>query len=211
MLQLWAHAAKRNASWPPRYDNYTTAAVHSLTRVREGYFEVRWRSGSSGISSSWWLHDNSGKTTWTEIDVFETSGASNGKQANASTLPSHVHIFDLPKTTADELPKKCKCKLYHSKSGRVRCSLGSIFALDKAQPTFADRFYTANLNWTNSGVAIRLDGALVNVITSPCLVQQIGMDFDRETMPGWMALPDPSTLPDQPFEIDYVRAWRRAR
>ena len=93
----------------------------------------------------------------------------------------------------------------------MRCSLGSIFALDKAQPTFADRFYTANLNWTNSGVAIRLDGALVNVITSPCLVQQIGMDFDRETMPGWMALPDPSTLPDQPFEIDYVRAWRRAR
>ena len=36
------------------------------------------------------------------------------------------------------------------------------------------------------------------------------MDFDRETMPGWMVLPDPATLPDRPFEIDYVRAWRRA-
>jgi hypothetical protein len=52
-----------------------------------------------------------------------------------------------------------------------------------------------------------LDGALVNVIPSPCLGEAIGMDFDRETMPGWMALPDPSTLPDVPFEVDYVRSW----
>jgi hypothetical protein len=41
------------------------------------------------------------------------------------------------------------------------------------------------------------------------LVEEIAMDFDRETMPGWMALPDPATLPDQPFEIDYVRSWRK--
>lgn len=40
------------------------------------------------------------------------------------------------------------------------------------------------------------------------LVEEIAMDFDRETMPGWMALPDPATLPDLPFEIDYVRSWR---
>jgi hypothetical protein len=33
------------------------------------------------------------------------------------------------------------------------------------------------------------------------------MNFDRETMPGWMALPDPATLPDQPFLIDYVRSY----
>lgn len=41
----------------------------------------------------------------------------------------------------------------------------------------------------------------------PLRVQAIGMDFDRETMPGWMALPDPATLPDAPFEVDYVRSW----
>ena len=31
----------------------------------------------------------------------------------------------------------------------------------------------------------------VNTITSPCLVEEIKMDFYRETMPGWMELPDP--------------------
>jgi hypothetical protein len=41
------------------------------------------------------------------------------------------------------------------------------------------------------------------------LVEAIGMDFDRETMPGWMALPDPETLPDRPFAVDYVRSWRK--
>ena len=36
------------------------------------------------------------------------------------------------------------------------------------------------------------------------------MNFDRETMPGWRNLPSPSTLPDRPFEIDYVRSWKKA-
>ena len=59
-------------------------------------------------------------------------------------------------------------------------------------------------------VQVSLDGALVGTIASPCLLQEIGMDFDRETMPGWMALPDPASLPDAPFVVDYVRAWQRA-
>ena len=46
-------------------------------------------------------------------------------------------------------------------------------------------------------------------IVSPCLVQPLGMDFDRETMPGWMKLPDPISLPDRPFEVDYVRSYRK--
>jgi hypothetical protein len=75
-MQLWARATRRNGSWPAGYDNYTTAAVRSLASVREGYFEIRWRSGSSGISSSWWFHTNNG-TAWTEIDVFETTGVDN--------------------------------------------------------------------------------------------------------------------------------------
>jgi len=35
------------------------------------------------------------------------------------------------------------------------------------------------------------------------------MLFDRETMPDWMKIPDPKTLPDKPFEVDYVRSYRR--
>jgi hypothetical protein len=71
------------------------------------------------------------------------------------------------------------------------------------------------MNWTRdsatgvSTIAIGVDGVTVSTITSPCLVEEIGMDFDRETMPGWMALPDPKTLPDQPFEVDWVRSYKR--
>jgi hypothetical protein len=49
-LQLWARAARRNASWPSGYDNYTTSAVHSVARTRLGFLEIKWRSGSSGVS-----------------------------------------------------------------------------------------------------------------------------------------------------------------
>ena len=35
---------------PAGYDNYTTSMVHSLAKVNEGYFEIRWRSGQSDNS-----------------------------------------------------------------------------------------------------------------------------------------------------------------
>lgn len=206
-LQLWARAARRNASWPAGYDNYTTSAVHSLATARLGFFEIRWRSGSSAISSSWWFHGNNG-SAWTEIDVFETTGTSNPARggANASTLPSHVHIFELPGVPPAALPAQCGCAEGHA--GTAPCSKGAAFVLPN-DATFADAFHTVALNWTDGRVEVILDGAVVSSIASPCLVEEIGMDFDRETMPGWMALPDPSSLPDAPFTVDYVRAWQR--
>jgi len=208
-LQLWARAAKRNASWPAGYDNYTTSAIHSFAKQQQGFFEIRWRSGSSGISSSFWLHDNNG-TAWTEIDVFETTGTTNPARfgANASMLPSHVHIFELPSTPPAALPQSCGgCAL--SNGGVAPCSKGSYFSLPNGV-TFAQAFHVAQLNWTEDGAHIYLDGALVNTIASPCLVQPLGIDFDRETMPGWMSLPPPESLPDAPFVVDYVRSWRKA-
>jgi hypothetical protein len=83
-----------------------------------------------------------------------------------------------------------------------------------AKQPWSSGFHTATLNWTTDGaglstVAVGVDGQVVSVITSPCLVQEVGMDFDRETMPGWMALPDPAALPDAPYEVDWVRSWRK--
>jgi hypothetical protein len=204
-LQLWARAARRNASWPPGYDNFTTSAVHSLARARLGYYEIRWRSGSSGISSSWWFHEGNG-SAWTEIDVFETTGVDNAAAggAKAANLPSHVHIFELPNRTAAQLPGLCNCS--EGTPGQAPCSKGALFSLPAGR-SFADDWHVAALLWTAGGVEVRLDGALVSTIPSACLVEEIGMDFDRETMPGWMALPDPATLPDQPFLIDYVRSF----
>ena len=123
-----------------------------------------------------------------------------------SQLPSHVHVFALPNVSAASLPAACGCK--EGKPGEPPCSKGSTYTLP-ANATFADSFHVAALNWTASGVDVLLDGRLVNSIASPCLRQQIGMDFDRETMPGWMQMPPPATLPDRPFEVDYVRAWAR--
>lgn len=204
-LQLWARAAKRNDSWPPGYDNYTTSAVHSLATVHHGYFEIRWRSGSSGISSSWWLHDNNG-STWTEIDVFETTGTDNPAKggAKAANLPSHVHVFALPDTNASALPNLCNCT--EGTPGSPPCSKGETFQLPAGQ-SFADSWHVAGLLWDAVGAHVFLDGTAVGEVSSPCLIEAIGMDFDRETMPGWMVLPDPASLPDQPFTIDYVRSW----
>ena len=64
-------------------------------------------------------------------------------------------------------------------------------AYHTAKTAFSAGFHTASLNWTAGKVEVGLDGVVVNTITSPCLVEQIKMDFDRETMPGWMELPDP--------------------
>jgi hypothetical protein len=272
-LQLWARAATRNASWPAGFDNYTTAAVRSLHSVRGGYFEIRWRSGSSGISSSWWFHTNNGSNTnpttaWTEIDVFETTGTDNvigqrpasepleewcgttplrkcrsgcppdpegtcgpNKQpfkpgqpscnmcpcnhlntscasggASAKTLPSHVHVFKLPHTDVTDLPATCNCT--EGKPGSAPCSKPATY--DASVP-FSAQFQTASMKWSaeTGTIEIALNGTVVNTIVSPCLVEEIAMDFDRETMPGWMALPDPATLPDAPFEVDYVRSWRK--
>ena len=204
MLQLWAREFHRNASTPAGYDNFTTSAVHSVAQVHLGYFEIRWRSGSSGISSSWWLHGSNG-TAWTEIDAFETTGTDNPAAggAKAANLPSNVHIFSYPGTNASGLPALCNCT---EGSGSSSCSKPALFTLP-AGATFASSFHVAGLLWEAAGVKVFLDGELVNEIFSPCLSEAIGMDFDRETMPGWMTLPDPASLPDQPFLVDYVRAW----
>jgi hypothetical protein len=147
-------------------------------------FEIRWRSGSSGISSSWWFHDNS-MGAWTEIDVFETTGITNLAKngANASMLPSHVHVFQLPGTSVPELPARCGCEEHPANT--APCSKGAYWSLPSGA-TFAEGFHIAQLNWTEAGAAVLLDGVLVNTIASPCLLQPLGMDFDRETMPGWM-------------------------
>ena len=141
--------------------------------------------------------------------MFETTGATPAPgegTASAANLPSHVHIFALPGVPASALPARCGCK--EGTPGAPPCSKGALFTLPPGAPTFAEAFHVAQLNWTAAGIEVALDGVRVNTIASPCLGQPIGMDFDRETMPGWMELPQPSSLPDAPFLVDYVRSWR---
>ena len=63
--------------------------------MREGFFEIRWRSGSSGISSSWWFHDHNG-SEWTEIDIFESGGTAVTRTPGLShQYNMHTHVFKL--------------------------------------------------------------------------------------------------------------------
>jgi len=214
-LTLWARAATRNETWPPGYNNFTTSALHSVARTSNGYFELRSRSGSSAISSSWWFHFNDGEGTWTEIDIFESMGSDAPQAAgrNSSMFCSHTHIFSLAGVEFEDLPAKCGCIISNGGAASNRrledtpsCSLGGCrdgpFALDAG-------FHVFGLEWNASSVGIYVDAIPVVSFPAKCLSQPIQMDIDRETMPDWMGLPAADQLPDQPFEVDYVRAWKK--
>lgn len=204
-LQLFARAAHRNASWPQGFDNFTTSALHSVDRTAQGYYEIRSRSGSSLISSSWWFHEHV-DTTWTEIDVFESTGGVSPifPTMNASSFCSHTHIFELAGVNQTDVPSKCGCTISPKDPLKV-CSLGVCTPLDfdlKAD------FHVYGLEWNATNLTFYVDGTTMASFPAQCFQEKIGMDFDRETMPDWMGLPDASKLPDEPFRVDYVRAWK---
>ena len=210
-LKLYAKKANRNATWPTGFDNYTTSAIHSINQTSKGYFEIRSKSGNSSISSSFWFHQNDGNGTWTEIDVFESVGsdAPNAKrEMNSSLMCSSTHIFELNGIQPKDFSLKCgNCKLQKSSSGQFICTLTKC---TKLTSTFDGDFHVYGLEWNASLVSFYRDGRLIQSHDATCFQQNIGLDFDRETMPNWMGLPDvDSFVEDLPFEIDYVRAWKK--
>jgi len=205
-LQLSARGARRNASWPAGYDNFTTAALSSRARAQGGYVEVRARAGSSCISSSFWFHFNDGSGTWTEIDVFEALGsggcAPNAAKMTSRRMCSHSHVFSLAGVAPAALPALCNCT-----SAGGACSSGSCVDVPFA---FDDGFHTYGLVWGGARLDVFADGARVNSLPGACHAQALEIDFDRETMPDWLGLPPVPFAGDAPFEVDYVRAYRVA-
>ena len=212
-LKMFAREAHRNASWPLGFDNFTTSAIHSRSRTSQGYFEVQSRTGSSAISSSFWFHQNDGNGTWTEIDVFESVG-STAPQAkpgmNSTLMCTHTHIFMLAGVSQEDLPSKCGCTFRSSGqiNGMKPCSAGRCVPM---QWSFDKDFHVYGLEWNSTSIAVYADGKMVgDPFNAECFSQDIGIDFDRETMPGWMGVPDLPFEESQAFEVDYVRAWKRA-
>ena len=72
---------------------------------------------------------------------------------------------------------------------------------------FDGGFHVYGLEWNATHLVFFADGQAMSVLDAQCFSQDIGMDFDRETMPGWMGLPD-HFVTDDPFEVDYVRSWK---
>ena len=207
-LTMYAKAAKRNSSWPKGYDNFTTSAIHSIDRTSKGYFEVRSRSGSSSISSSFWFHQNDG-TSWTEIDVYESMGENrSATHWNMSTheFCSHTHIFKLPNMNMTEIASKCKCQVQHGTT--PHCTNGGCTDMG-TKFKFDDEFHVAGLLWNTTTVVFYMDGVEIISYPANCFTQEIGVDFDRETMEDWFTneIPD-HFIEKNPYEIDYIRAWK---
>ena len=174
-LKLFAKSAKRNKSWPKGYDNYTTSAIHSINKISKGYFEIRAKSGNSSISSSFWLHQNNGKS-WTEIDVYESTGSNvtvNGM--NSSVMCSHTHIFKLDGISTEQLPNECGCTFkqldYIHSSGSSNsppCSIGSCRLLPDNK-TFTNQFHVYGLLWNTTNIIFYFNGiemSNMNVFTA---------------------------------------------
>ena len=209
-LQLWARGARRNASWPTGFDNFTTAYLTSNASLSPGtYTEARSRSGSSCISSSFWMHANDGNGTWTEIDVFESLGSSGcaPPKYNMSSrlICSHTHIFELSGVPKSDLPSQCGC-VNAGQDGAEVCSSGGCVEVPF---DFDASFHTFGLLWGSENIQIYADGVLANSLNGTCFSQPLNIQFDRETMPDWMGLPPVPFSTDIPFAVDYNRAYTK--
>ena len=58
-------------------------------------------------------------------------------------------------------------------------------------------------------VVFYMDGVELISYPANCFTQEIGVDFDRETMEDWFTneIPD-HFIEKNPYEIDYIRAWK---
>lgn len=163
------------------YKDFTTAAVKSKNRVRYGYFEVRSKSMNSIASSSFWFYADD-PDRWTEIDVYETSGA---HPEHGNKYHMNLHVMKSPET-GDE----------HYSDAKTW----------EAPFRFADDFHRYGFLWTPEKLCWYVDDQLVRESENKYWTQELYVNFDSETMPEWFGLPDPQELPAT-FEIDYIRHW----
>lgn len=167
---------------PPEYHTFTTASVLSTARVKYGYFEIKARPMRSSASSAFWFYYGDAEA-WTEIDVFEISAGSPGRER---TVHLNAHVMRSPKV---------KKHLEFSARWEAPFSL-------------AGGFHVYAVDWDAKRIKWFVDGEVVHEVSNRHWHYPLNMAFDSETFPDWFGLPDPKELPAT-FSIDYVRAWRR--
>jgi len=178
------------------YHTWTTAAVQSKGTVRYGYFEIRARAMRSAASSGFWFY-KSDQDYWTEIDVFEICGAT-GIVDPASPWAAGVTNPDFPRTY------NMNVHVFHTPKNRIHRDRHAEWI---APFRYADDFHVYGLEWDRKEIKWFVDGVLVRKVENREWHQPLTLNFDSETMPGWMGLPRDSDLPST-FSIDYVRAWK---
>jgi len=164
------------------YHTYTSAAVKSKGKVRYGYFEVKARPMNSAGSSSFWFYDGTPEW-WTEIDVFEIGGKAKGYERKYNM---NVHVFRTP-------------------TEKEHWSVGGVW---EAPEDLADDYHVYGLEWDKQKIRWYFDGVLVRWVENTHWHQELTLNFDSETMPGWFGLPADEDLPST-YRIEYVRAWKK--
>lgn len=133
------------------YANYTTCAMHSTDKTSYGYFEIRSKTGSGQVSSSWWFHDNNG-TEWTEIDVFESTGVM-APTPFPHMYNTHTHIFYIDGMTGSQIEAECNCTV-HQQGTSYPCSAGQTYTLPF---NMSDDFHIYGLDWTAESLLFYVD------------------------------------------------------
>gem|GEM_PF-1094760 len=167
------------------YHDYTSAALHTLERSGEGYYEVKARPMNSGGSSSFWFQqeDRTSYPDWaTEVDVFELCGKS-AKHDRRYYMTLHV----------TRTPQE-----------KRHWQVGAFW---EAPVRFAEDYHVYGFDWGKRELRWYVDGVLVHTVENTHWHQPLYLIFDSETMPEWFGMPDDSDLPST-FSIEYVRSWK---
>ena len=191
------------------YHTWTTAAVQSQGVVKYGYFEIRARPMKSAASSGFWFYKND-KDYWTEIDVFEICGAPGVSEADVVQPSVAPGVADpsfpwAAGVTNPDFPRifNMNIHVFHTPKDRIHRDRHAEW---RAPFGYPDGFHVYGLEWDKKELKWFVDGVLVREVENREWHQPLTLNFDSETMPGWMGLPRDSDLPST-FSIDYVRAW----
>lgn len=177
---------------------YSTAEVRSKTRIRYGYFELKFKAMNALVCNAFWLNDplDSDKKYKAgdkieEIDIFEIFGKdTNPKQAVAGRYFMTTHVADTPYVES---------KVWIGR--KVSCENPVI------PVKFADGYNVAGLLWTPEKLVWTLNGKVMREMKNENFHRPLYLNINCEVNSG-AGLPEASDLPAK-FKVEYVRVWQR--
>ncbi len=181
---------------------FCTAFVHSMSRIRYGYFETRARGMNACVCNAFWLHDPLDRPAKgkpgdfsEEIDMFEFFGKN--PKYDADKNGKHAYFMTVHKVLTPYVEAKA--------SGGVESSGETAWLPFE----FWKDFHVYSFLWTEETLQWFVDGNLLRELPNTYHKRAMYLNFDCEVMRAWTGDPDPADLPAE-FDVDYVRVWQRA-
>ena len=171
---------------PPGYHSFTTAAIRSKNLVKYGYFEARAKVMKSKSFSAFFLYRWTETATF-EIDIFEISGASPGRE---TSLHTNVHVYRGLAGQENDQNTSTNPKIW------------------KTATPLADDYHLYGLEWDEKEIKWYFDGKIIRTMSNTDFHTPMDVNLDTETWPNWAGLPERHELPAA-FKVDYFRAWRK--